>query len=329
MTAPDETPDTTATLHEQFSELGIDLDDLEGDEEVLGQIKSADFDYRAMNTSLFNRRMDLQKRIARIDKIAVDERTPEQRRTHARIARQLDVLTGEIVQANYGLVRTQVRKYSGSASMDDIAEFEQAAVLGLMIAIDKFDPAKGKFGAWAYIFIQRELIQAVWRTDHSNLLLGDFEKRKRVLIVVREMELLDPDVVIDRPEVSRRSGATLEQVNRIIDAPHLLSLNAPIGDDGTSTVADTVADDVSVEDSVISQLSLASLEQYGLPRLTSQELFVMLRREGLDGEEKQTLNDIGEMLGQSREAVRQAYKRGMAKLKHPVVLHDIVHGEAS
>lgn len=317
------------TTHEQFAELGIDLDAID-EQEFAEELEAVAVDYRELNTELFTRRMELQRRIARIERVKPEERTPEQRRTHARLSRQLDVLTGEVVQANYGLVRSQVRKYSGSATMDDISEFEQAAVLGLMIAIDKFDPAKGKFGAWAYIFIQRELIQAVWRTDHSNLLLGDFEKRKRVLAVVRDMELVDPDVIIDRKEVAEKAKATLEQVNRILDAPRLQSLHAPIGEDSGSTLADTIADeDYDLEDSVISEISLAALEQYGLPRLTPKERFVMLRREGLDGAERQTLNDIGEMLGQSRESVRQAYRRGMAKLKHPVVLHDLVHGESS
>jgi DNA-directed RNA polymerase sigma subunit (sigma70/sigma32) len=124
--------------------------------------------------------------------------------------------------------------------------------------------------------------------------------------------------------VAAHAKVTIDQAKRILHAPRLDSLSTPIGD-GTSTVADLIEDtNYSVEDTVLSTMVMHDIETYGLSQLDPRELYVIVRRMGLDREPKQRLSAIGEVLGLSREAVRKIESKARGKLIHPVVLRKMV-----
>jgi DNA-directed RNA polymerase sigma subunit (sigma70/sigma32) len=76
-------------------------------------------------------------------------------------------------------------------------------------------------------------------------------------------------------------------------------------------------------------MTLSALKTYGLAALDPRELYVLVRRFGLDGEPEDKLADIGDTLGLSREAVRQIEAKAIAKIQHPMVLRKIQrHGRS-
>lgn len=278
-------------------------------------------DFRDRNTELAYQRRDIKAAIEPLEAIEADERSAAQRRELGRLARQLDKVTTEMVELNYGLVRKYVKRFTGRTTRGDAEEFEQAAVLGLMSAIDTFNPDEGRFSSWAWSRIVRETLVAVRNTDHPNLNMTDFEIQPKVDKAVRKWELEHPHTSPDREWVAETAGVTSEQARRVLDKHSLLSTETPLSDEGGATIGDMITEpEGDIADTVISQITQEALEQHALPQLTAQELFVMLRRLGLDAEPEQNLLEIGDMLSLSREAVRQAYLRGMAKLKHPRVL---------
>ena len=153
-------------------------------------------DYVDGNSELFERRKALQTQLAEMQENGAD-----QRRT-TRIRRSLDDVTAEIVQFNLGLVRSYCKRFTANSSREDSADFEAAGLLGLMRAIDSFDPSQGRFGAWAFKPIQREVLRAVRDADHPNVNLGDFERRPEILRAFRHLQGDDTRYVPSYAEVA-------------------------------------------------------------------------------------------------------------------------------
>lgn len=288
--------------------------------------------YGDKNTELFRRRRDLQQLLAQAcdmtDTVTVETgeaaTTLVSRRSIARLRRMLDDVTSEIVTFNLGLVRSYCRRFTSNSSRDDSADFEAAGMLGLMRAIDSFDPDQGRFGHWAFKPIQREVLRAVRDADHSNVNLGDFERRPEILRAHRQLQGDDGRAVPTYGEVAEVVGATVDQVRRVLAPPRFESVHQPTGHDESSTVGDTVESiEPTPEAIVVAGMTLTALKTYGLAVLDPRELYVVVRRFGIDGEPEEKLAEIGETLGLSREAVRQIEAKAIAKMQHPMVLRRV------
>lgn len=275
--------------------------------------------YRDGNAALFRRRAELR---AELDE-AVNRDDVSKRRLRM-LRRQLDDVTAQIVDYNMGLVRSYTRRFSGAASSDDRAEFESAGLLGLMRAIDSYDPDSGAFGQWAFKPIQREVLRSVRDVDHPNLNLGDFEKRPAILRAFRQLQGVDESYRPSVEEVAAAAGVTVAQAGRVLAPAQLTSMHQMVGDGGSVELGETIAsEDPGTESTVLSKLALVALEEFGLKALDSRELYVIVRRFGLDGEPSEKLAEIGESLALSREAVRQIEAKALAKLQHPIVLRKL------
>ncbi|MGH9134946.1 MAG: sigma-70 family RNA polymerase sigma factor, partial [Ilumatobacteraceae bacterium] len=276
-------------------------------------------DYGDRNVELFRERKTLQEMLAQ-----TEVSDPGESREVARLRRRLESITTEIVRFNTGLVRSYCRRFTSNSSRGDSEDFEAAGMLGLMRAIDSFDPDQGRFGHWAYKPIQREVLRAVRDADHPNLNLGDFERRPEILRAYRQLQGDDEHLIPSYEDVATVVGVTVDQVRRVLSPPRLESAQLPVGGDESTTLGDSVASGAAGPDEVVSSgMTLAALKHFGIAALDHRELYVIVRRMGLDGEPEEKLADIGETLGLSREAVRQIEAKAVAKMQHPMVLRRI------
>src|SRR5262245_44911353 len=130
-------------------------------------------DFRARNDELFARRTALTARLEELrEKVDCSEIDMLAELSLRRVERELDNLTYEIMELNYGLVRRYVAMFT-SKSTEHSEDFESAGKVGLLWAISSYDPAKGPFASWAFKPIQREVLRAVRDADHPNLNPGD------------------------------------------------------------------------------------------------------------------------------------------------------------
>ena len=141
------------------------------------------------NAELFGLRQQLLDQIAELETsagsdVAVDSALQALRR-------RLDDVTREVVTYNRGLVRAYCSRFTKNSNSDDRADFEAAGMLGLMRAIDSFDPRQGRFGHWAFKPIQREVLRAVHSADHQSVSMGDFERRPEILREFRRLQSLE------------------------------------------------------------------------------------------------------------------------------------------
>lgn len=289
----------------------------------------APIDYNDRNIKLFTRRIAVKARVAELqDKRTLD---PREKRELKRALRDLDDVTAKIIDFNYGLVRNYTRKFTSNSSRDDSADFEASAVVGLMRAIDTFDPTRGRFGQWAYKPIQREVLRAVRDADFKSMNPGDFERRPDILRARTKLQTQHSDTGLPNEEyqppyadIAAEAEVSVDQVRRVLEAPHLDSIHQQVGDEGDTELGDMIeSPDTSVEGHVMSAMTLTALEEFGFKALEERELMVLVRRFGLDCEPAQKLNEIGEMLQLSREAVRQVESKALAKIQHPVLLRKI------
>lgn len=274
-------------------------------------------EYAERNRKLFERRIALQKRYDR--QVARRERAKAEK-----TARELEEVTAEIVEFNYGLVRSYVSRFTSHTSAEDSADFESAALVGLMRAIATYDPEQGSFAQWAFRPIKREVLSAVRHADHANMTPGDFERRPQILRAAAELTV---DGVAPPVEaVAEAAGVPVEQVVRVLHAPRIGSLSAAVGDDSSaSSLSDMIPDDEPEPlDQIIRAVSMSALETWGLSVLTPRELFVIVRRFGLDGEPAQRLSTIGDALGLSRETARQTQGKALSRLSHPITLRRLL-----
>lgn len=289
--------------------------------------------HRDVNARLFSERQELRDRIARLERIAATggDGTTSDATTRSRLRRlqrRLDELTDEIVSSNLGLVRSYTRRFGGAANADARAEFEAAGLLGLMRAVDSYEPDRGPFGQWAFKPIQREVLRAVRDRDHPNLNHGDFEKRPLILRTQRQLRSIDDSYEPSYEEIAAAADVTVAQVKRVLDPPRLDSISdtpngAAHSDDDLEGDHEITSDGPRPDEAVISGMTLAGLQEFALRALDSRELFVVVRRFGLDGEPIDKLNEIGDLLGLSREAIRQIEGKALAKLQHPMVVSKI------
>ena len=236
------------------------------------------------NTALFERRTEIRQQLDGAVERSVSG-IPVDSRMVVRLERLLDAVTTEIVQLNLGLVRSYCQRFTSTSSGDDSSDFEAAGLLGLMRAIHSFDPGQGRFGNWAFKPIQREVLRAVRDADHPNVSIGDFERRPEILRAQRHLQGDDGAYVPSYEEVATVVGVSVDQVRRVLAPPRIESVQHATSEDGGTSLAELVeADEIGPESAVVSSMALSALREFGLSALDPRELYVLVRRFGLDGE---------------------------------------------
>lgn len=280
--------------------------------------------YDALNRPLFRARRDEQETVSALEAMDVSARDALWRIRLRRARAAVDRYTDVIVRLNWGMTGAYVRRFMMGRDSASHADFQSAAMVGLMGAVDTFNPERGKFGQWAYKRIKREVLIAVRNQSFQTLVQGDFERRQDVLRAQEKLSLEMGGGEPSHEAIAADVGCTVPVVRRVLSAASLSSLDAPVSSAGESDArafGETVASgEAAVDDQVIAAMDVAALTEFGLSVLDEREHYVLARRFGLDGEPVQCLATIGKQLALSREAVRQIEAKGLAKLLHPAAL---------
>jgi RNA polymerase primary sigma factor len=245
---------------------------------------------------------------------------PGEERELARRARAGDKEAAErLVTANLRFVISYVKKYQGRGL--GLAELVCIGNEGLLKAVKKFDPDKGvKFISYAVWWIRQTVLQALAEQTRSVRIPlnqnSNLVKLSRTETALTQMLGRSPT----DQEIADEMGEPVETVRALRRvAASELSLDAPIdrGDRDSASFGERFAgaEAEDIEETVESQAQREFLDRMFEKYLTERERKILYLYYGLDDGEERTLEEIGSLLGVTRERIRQIRNRAFEKLR--------------
>jgi RNA polymerase primary sigma factor len=221
----------------------------------------------------------------------------------------------KLVQSNLRLVVSIAKKYIGQGVL--FMDLVQEGSLGLIKAVEKFDYRKNfKFSTYATWWIKQTIIRAI--SNHSRTIripvhmLEKIRRYKKACNDVICNNIYDADEEV----ISRISGLNLKKIEDVKNAikKEPVSLDTLVTED--LCIQDYVEDKtyISPEDSTQSKLQEKDISRL-IGILDKREQEIIKRRFGINNQEPKTLEQIGKLLGFSKERIRQIENQALQKLR--------------
>jgi RNA polymerase primary sigma factor len=190
--------------------------------------------------------------------------------------------------------------------------------IGLMKAVERFDPAKGgklsTYGAW---WIKQSIKRALANQSKTIRLpvhlVDKISKIRRVSLQMSEELGREPTDA----ELAEEIGLSRRKVSQLKTASiRPASLDAPIGDDDSTEFGEMVGDeDAQTPFELLRDKNLRDEVSDLLAVLDDRERKIIFQRFGLDGGKPKTLEAVGKKFGVTRERIRQLQNIALAKLR--------------
>ena len=220
----------------------------------------------------------------------------------------------ELINCNLRFVISIAKQYvhNGIALEDLIMEGN----LGLITAIEKFDPMRGfKLSTYAVWWIRQAILNALCEKGRSvRIPLNQVGLQQRIKKCVQnsiQVEERQP-TISELAELLQLPEDKIEDSLRMVSSE--VSIDLPVGEDGDSCLADLLQSNMPSTDSEINRECLQQDIQRWLLVLDERSRDIIIKSFGLSGAEPMTLDELGAKYALSRERVRQIQQRSLVLL---------------
>lgn len=240
---------------------------------------------------------------------------------------QMRAISNRIVEINVGLIYKVVRKYAGRFSSNSTDEDDMFVfgAQGMLKAIERFDFSQDtQFSTYAMWWLRQSIMRGIY--DEASLIRVPVHMQEKIskMNQIKRQKLINGQDITAK-DIANEMNITEKQATELLifdqQYSQIISLDMPIqtNEGGETTIGD-IANVSYIYDSsespdafelIAESEFLASLSE----ALNDRELSVIVRRFGLNGDKRQTLEEIGEVMGVTRERIRQIEAKALQRLK--------------
>ena len=225
----------------------------------------------------------------------------------------------ELMMHNMRLVKSIAGHYTcAGLDSDDLISIGS---MGLIPAIEKFDlTSTHKFSTYATYWIKQAIRREIINQNRAVRIPANvqetYNKIRKATEALRQALGHEPT----KHQVAKAVGMTAKEVEEITSFfMEPISTDTTITDEDETTVGDLIADENSIDPiDAIYSVELKTMVSAVLDTLPEKEREVIKLRFGIDGHPQRSLEEVGAILGYSREWIRRIEERALIKLRNPI-----------
>lgn len=225
----------------------------------------------------------------------------------------------KLIEHNLRLVVAFAHKYEGQHHDLHLLDLIQSGNMGLMKGIERFDVEKGfRLSTYVTWWIKQAITRDI---ANEGLMIRvpvhASEKIRKLMAIERRLEQEQGCAVTDE-QLAEEADISVDEVNALRSSrQNVVSIDAPVGDEPDGmTLSDMLPDEIAGPEAQYEQLELKRAVHEVMDEiLTPKERFVVIRRWGMYGYSEHTLSEVGNLIGVTRERVRQIELRAVRKLR--------------